>query len=93
LNSMVVLDEKSRIERIRKQNSGALEDIVDMFFEKESDASNLMNTSWVSASIVISEQNDTSSNIRFNKQKAIPIIDNSLNNSNKKSESSTKKIK
>ena len=90
---MVVLDEKSRIERIRKQNSGALEDIVDMFFEKESDASNLMNTSWVSASIVISEQNDTSSNIRFNKQKAIPIIDNSLNNSNKKSESSTKKIK
>ena len=93
MNSMVVLDEKSRIERIRKQNSGALEDIVDMFFEKESDASNLMNTSWVSASIVISEQNDTSSNIRFNKQKAIPIIDNSLNNSNKKSESSTKKIK
>lgn len=45
LNSMAVLDEKSRIERIRKQNSGALEDIVDMFFEKESDASNLMNTS------------------------------------------------
>lgn len=88
---MAVLEEKSRIERMRKQNSGALEDIVDLFFEKESEASNLMDTSWVSASIVISEQNESSSNVRFNKPKTIPTIDSSLNSSNKKSESSLKK--
>ena len=88
---MAVLDEKSRIERIRKQASDAIEDVVELFFEKESETSNLMNTSDVSASIAITEQEDLSLNINFNKPKIIPSIDNSLNNSNKKNETNQKR--
>ena len=76
---MLKLDEESRIRKLEPCIPETLEDVVDCFFDQDSDSSNLMEESGITADITMTTQNESFMNNKFKKNIRMPEFDNSKN--------------
>lgn len=77
--SMQKLADESRLEKEIKHVPEKLDEVVDMFLNENSECSNIMNNSDITANISISTQNESFVINKFKQNKGMPIFNDSSN--------------